>query len=114
MHCSDSVHQCIGEDFGTVQAIWLWDVYTTFPPLFVCVNHTIQWIDLIGAALQLRHAPLQVKCDPKIPTPEQEGVLSDAKSWILHLSPFILSITRCFQTRSGPESELIPTTSLGD
>jgi hypothetical protein len=64
-----------------VQEVCLWDVYTAFPPLFLCGDHSVQWIDLINAASQLGHAPPQIKYDPQVITPELEGALIDSKNW---------------------------------
>ncbi|EXJ68038.1 uncharacterized protein A1O5_08653 [Cladophialophora psammophila CBS 110553] len=64
-----------------VQEVCLWDVYKAFPPLFLCGDRKVQWIDLINASTQFGLAPLQIIDDPEVVTPELRGAFIEGTGW---------------------------------
>jgi hypothetical protein len=64
-----------------VQEVCLWDVYTAYPPLFLCGEHTLQLLDLINAASGFGRFPPLIRNDPGVVTAELKGAILQGSGW---------------------------------
>ncbi|OAP60588.1 hypothetical protein AYL99_05590 [Fonsecaea erecta] len=88
-----------------VQEVCLWDVHKAFPPVFLCGDHRIEWIDLINASTRFGVAPLQIIDDPAVVIPELRGAYIEGTGW----NPVAVAIFLEYykiQSKQGPAQNL--------
>ncbi|OQV08239.1 hypothetical protein CLAIMM_12545 [Cladophialophora immunda] len=88
-----------------IQEVCLWDVYKAFPPVFLCGEHKIEWLDLINSSTQFGLAPLQIIDDPEVVTPELRGAFIEGTGWNPVAAAIFLEYYK-IQSKQGPAQNL--------